>query len=327
VKNSVFISLTLLLLAATFYMPFAWSIESYKVIVRALDKEDAPLNGAWVKITTQYATDDFRSQEKQTNDSGYAVFDQINSSLPSAEVRIYWRGVVVAHQTVTLNIGTNEFNIYCNVSNLAVLTIDGNNNPLKAAKVTISWVTDVTYSTTSTTNSEGMAVFLQIPHYNHQVSIQWQNMLVYENTFNLTGSTTTYVAQCQVFSLTVYIANRREQAIQDSTVTVTHTENDWTLLASTGSDGTAIFSQVPSGNYTILATYQATSNTTIVSLTENTQISIKLNITGSFEVTVQVAWSDGEPVSNAIVTVQNNYGQQLLSGVSNEYGTFPSQRL
>jgi hypothetical protein len=134
-KNSVFISLTLLLLTATFYMPFAESIESYKVIVRALDKEDVPLSGAWVKITTQYATDDLRSQEKQTNASGFAVFDQINSSLPSAEVRIYWRGVIVAYQTVILNLGTNEFNIYCNVSNLTILTIDGNSNPLKTAEV------------------------------------------------------------------------------------------------------------------------------------------------------------------------------------------------
>jgi hypothetical protein len=302
-------------------MPFAWSIESYKVVVRALDKEDAPLNGAWVKITTQYAIDDFRSQEKQTNASGFAIFDQVNSSLPSAEVRIYWRGVIVAHQTVTLDSGTNEFNILCNVSNLTISTIDGNNNPLKAAEVTVSWVTDITYSTVSKTNSEGIAVFPQMPHYGYQVSVRWQSMLVYESAFNLTSSTSTYVAQCQVFSLTVHVTNRRDQAIQGSTVTVTHTENDWSLLNATGSDGIAIFAQVPSGSYTILITYQATSNMTAISLTQNKLVSIKLNIAGSFEVTVQVAWSDGEPVTNAIVTVQNNHGQQLFSGASDEYGT------
>lgn len=321
-KSSVFISLLLILVAVMCSLPFVWSIESYKVIVRALDSEGAPLDGAWVKVTTQYAVDDLRSQEKQTNASGYAVFDQINSSLPSAEVRIYWRGVIVAYQAVTLNPGTNEFTIYCNVSSLTISTIDGNNNPLEAAKVTASWVTDITYSTTSTTNSEGTVVFPQMPHSNYQISVQWQNMLVHESAFNLTSSKTTYVAQCQVFSLTVHVANRRDQAIPNSKVTVTHTENNWTLLDTTGNDGTAIFAQVPSGNYTILATYQATFNTTLISLTQNMQVSIKLNITGSFEVTVQVSWSDGEPVSNAIVSVQNHYGQQLLNGVSDEYGTF-----
>lgn len=320
-KKSVFIGLTLFFVTATIYMPFVWSIESYKVVVRALDKEDAPLSGAWVKITTQYAIDDLRSQEKQTNASGFAVFDQINSSLPSADVRIYWRGVIVAYQTVVLNPGTNEFNIYCNVSNLAVLTIDANDGPLKAAEVAISWVTDVTYSKSSLTNSEGIAVFPQMPHYNYQVLVRWQKMLVYENSFNLISSASPYVAQCQVFGLTVHVANRRDQAIRDSTVTLTHAKNAWSLHSATGSDGTAFFAQVPSGNYTVLAAYQATSNTTSVLLTQNTEVLIKLDIAGSFEVNVQVAWSDGKPVSNAIVSVQNSFGQQILSGVSDEYGT------
>jgi len=250
------------------------------------------------------------------------VFDQIYSSMPSAEVRIYWRGVIVAYKTVTLNQGTNEFTIYCNVSALTILAVDGNDNSLDAAEVTVSWVTDITYSSTSITNSEGIVVFPQMPHFNYQVSVQWQSMLVHESAFNLTSSTSTYVVQCQVFSLTVQVTNRRDQAISNSKVTLTHTEISWTSTNTTRNNGIAIFTQVPFGNYTILATYQATSNTTEVSISRNTQVSLRLNISGSFEVTVQVSWSDGQPVSNAIVSVQNHYGQQLLNGVSDEYGTF-----
>jgi hypothetical protein len=160
-----------------------------------------------------------------------------------------------------------------------------------------------------------------MPHYTYQVSVKWQNTLVYENVLNLTSLTSTYVALCKVFRLTVHVTNRRDQNVQGSTVTVTHVEKDWSRSNTTRSDGTTTFAQVPSGNYTVLATYQATSNTTVISLEQNTQVSIKLNITGSFEVTVQVAWSDGEPVSNARVTVQNTYGQQLLSDITDEDGT------
>jgi hypothetical protein len=320
-RSCVFVGLTLLLVMATFYLPFVWSVESYKVVVRALDKDDAPLSGAWVKITTQYDVDDLRSQEKQTNASGFAVFDQIVSSLSSAEVRIYWRGAIVTYQTVALSSGTNEFTFYCNVSSLTVLVVDDNDVPLKTAKVTISWITDVTYSETASTDSEGAAVFSQMPHIDYEVSVRWQNLKVHEGTFGLTGSTSIYKARCRVFSLAVHVMNRRNQNLQGSTVTVTHAEAEWSLLNKTETNGVAVFAQVPSGNYSIRAVYQATSNITAISVTQNTEVSLKLNITGKFEVTIQVEWSDGEPVSKAIVTVQNSYGQQLLSEVTNENGT------
>ena len=320
-RNLVLLGLTSLLVVATFYTPFVWSVETYKVVVRALDKDDTSLSGAWVKITTQYAVGDLRSQEKQTNASGFAVFDQIESSLPSAEVRIYWRGVIVTYQTVALSSGTNEFIFNCNVSKLTVLAVDDNDVPLEAAEVTVSWVTDVTYSETSSTNSEGRAIFSQMPHTDYEVSVRWQNLRVHTGAFGLTSSTLIYKANCRVFRLAVHVVNRRNQDIQGSTVSVAHTETEWSLLNKTGADGVAVFSQVPSGNYSIRATYQAASNTTAISLTRNAEVSLKLNITGSFEVTVYVEWSDGEPVAKAIVTVQNSYGQQILSGVTDDDGT------
>jgi hypothetical protein len=320
-RNEVSIFLMLLLVITAFQASFAWSIESYEVIVRALDSAEAPLSKAWVKITTQYAVNDVRSQEKQTNASGYAVFDQIDSSLPSAEVRIYWRGVIVAYQTVALSSGTNEFIISCNVSNLKILAVDSNNIPLKAAEVTVSWMTDVTYFETSLTNSEGEAAFSQMPHIDYKVSVQWQNFEVHLGTFSFTGSTSLYKAYCQVFSLAVHVMNRRNQSIQGSTVTVASTQVDWSLLNKTGTNGVAVFTQVPLGNYSIGAAYQAALNTTTIQLAQNMEVSLKLDIAGSFEVAVKVEWSDGKPVAKAIVTVQNSYGKQLFSEVTDDDGT------
>jgi hypothetical protein len=320
-RNRVSVFLMLLVVVAAFQASPAWSIESYEVIVRALDRAEAPLSGAWVKITTQYDVNNLRSQEKQTNASGYAVFDQIDSSLPSAEVRIYWRGVIVAYRTVTLSSGTNEFIIFCNVSNLRVLTVDSNGIPLKAAEVTVTWTTDITYLETSLTNSQGEAVFSQMPHIDYDVSVQWQNFEVHSGTFSLTSSTSLYKAYCQVFSLAVHVVNRRNQNIQGSTVTVASAQIDWFLLNKTGTDGVAVFAQVPLGNYSIDAAYQAALNTTTIALVQNMEVSLKLDIAGSFEVTVRVEWSDGKPVTKAIVTVQNNYGQQLFSEVTDEDGT------
>jgi hypothetical protein len=320
-RNLVPVFLALLVVIIAFQAPLAWPVESYEVIIRALDRDEAPVSGAWVKITTQYDVNDLRSQEKQTNASGIAVFDQINSSLPSAEIRIYWRGVIVAHQTVALSPGTNEFTVLCNISDLIVLPVDENEVPLKGAEVTISWTTDITYSEATLTNNKGKAVFFQMPYTDYKVSVRWQSIEVHSSIFSLTSSTTLYTAPCKVFRLTVQVVNRRNQNIQGSTVTITSTQIDWSISNKTGFNGEAVFAQVPLGNYSIRAAYHAALNTTTISLKQNVKVTLKLDIAGSFEVTVRVEWSDGKPVAKAMVTILNSYEQQLLSEVTNETGT------
>lgn len=320
-KNLVPAFLMLLVVMIAFQAPLAWSIESYEVIIRALDRAEAPVSEAWVKITTQYNVNDLRSQEKQTNASGFAVFDQINSSLPSAEIRIYWRGVIVAYQTVALSSGANEFTIFCNISDLMVLPVDENEVSLKGAEVTISWTTDIIYSESTLTNPEGEAVFFKMPYTDYKVSVRWQSVEVHSSTFSLTSSTTLYTAPCKVFRLAIQVVNLRNQNIQGSTVTITSTQMDWSISNKTRVNGVAVFAQVPLGNYSIRAAYHAVLNTTTIPLKQNVKVTLKLDIAGSFEVTVRVKWSDGKPVTKAMVTILNSYEQQLLSKVTNETGT------
>jgi len=296
---------------------------TYTLVIEAVDKEGDPLSGAWVRVTTLYGPDDYRSSYEETNASGFAVFNDVYSSIPSANVTIYWSSVEVAYETVDLGDGENSFVIVCNVSDLTVLAQDSEDNPLIGADVTLSWERDIPQSLESTTNDQGLAVFQQMPYYEYQVETECKNRQVHDGTFDFNDSATTYIADCKVHDLDVKVFDKENRPISGAEVLISR-DDEWKASEFTGY-GTAIFTQLAFGNYSIEVSYESAFNTTAAQLVESLVVTLHLNITYSprtFEITVRAVWDDGKPTSGANVIILDSLGEVVSTGVTDDNGYF-----
>ena len=302
------------------YIPLAFSLDTYTLIITVVDEKDDPLSGAWVKVTTKYGENDTRSPfPKQTNASGVVEFT-VQSIEPVANVTVGWRGIEVARETVNLGGDVTSVIIICRVNDLSVLVMDSDGLPLRGANVELHWVTDMPYTLKGSTGDQGLVVFPQMSYYDYQVLTYWQGKLVHEGTFTFTSSTTTYVVYCNVYDLTVNVVDKEGNPISNADVTVTRSD-DWERSRKT-SEGVATFTQLATGNYSIRASYMSSSNTTNINLVRNEQVFLKLNISilHVFQVTVEVIWSDEKPVPETNVVIRDNNGQILKSGVTDTNG-------
>ena len=320
-KRLLATSLLLLLIFLSF-IPLVFSLDTYTLIITVVDEKDNPLSGAWIKVTTKYGENDYRSPfPKQTNASGVVEFT-VQSIEPLANVTVGWLGIEVARETVNLSGSVTSVTIICGLNDLSVLATDGNGLPLRGANVELRWVTDMPYTLKGPTDDQGLAVFPQMPYYSYQVSTCWQGKLVHEGTFYFTSSTTTYVAECKVYDLTVNVVDREDRPISEANVTVTRSD-EWETSKKTD-NGVAAFTQLATENYSVEASFLSSSNTTTINLLEDTEVFLKLNISvlRIFEVTVEVMWSDEKPVLDANIVIRNNNGQALKNGVTNANGIF-----
>ena len=300
------------------------ALDTYTLSIKAVDAHENALEGANIRVTTQYGVDDFRSMYGKTNSSGITVFKNVGSIIPSAEIWVYWRSVEVAHQQVSLDEGENSFTIVCKVSDLSVLMVDDNNRPLTGGSVELYWEMDVLHTVKCITNEEGLAIFSQMPYYgNYWVRAYWQKTKVHERTLNFTGVTAPYVAKCSVYDIAVKVTDVEEKPILEADVTITHVDLGWEISNQTYDAGIATFSQLAAGNYSIRATYQSVSNVTIISLMGNREVSLRLNVSAPpiFEIMIRVMWNDNTPVPNVDIAVCDN-GKVLLSGTTDHEGVF-----
>jgi hypothetical protein len=296
---------------------------TYTLVIDAVDKEGDPLSGAWVRVTTLYGPGDYRSSYEETNASGFAVFNDVYSSIPSANVTIYWRSVEVVYETVDLGDGENSFVIVCNVSDLTVLAQDSENNPLIGADVTLSWERDIPQTLESTTNGQGLVVFQQMPYYEYQVATECKNRQVHDGTFDFNDSATIYVADCEVHDLDVKVFDGEDRPISGAEVLISR-DDGWKASELTDY-GTAIFTQLAFGNYSVEASYESHSNTTTAELVESLVATLHLNIKYSprtFEITVRAVWDDGKPTSGANVVILDSLGEVVSTGPTDDSGYF-----
>ena len=317
------VALASLLVIFLCYLTSAFASGTYTLVIKAVDKEGDPLSGAWVRVTTLYGPGDYRSSYEETNASGFAVFNDVYSSIPSANVTIYWCSVEVAYETVDLGDGENSFVIVCDVSDVTVLAQDSEKNPLIGAEVTLSWERDIPQSLESTTNDQGLVVFQQMPYYEYQVETECKNRQVHDGTFDFNDSATIYVADCEVHDLTVKAFDKENRPISGAEVLISR-DDEWKASKLTNY-GTAIFTQLAFGNYSIEASYESSSNTTTAQLAESLEVNLHLNITYSprtFEITVRAVWSDGKPASGANVIILDSLGDTVSSGVTDDSGYF-----
>ena len=314
----------MLLLIFLSCVPFVHSQETYTLIINVVDGTEDPITGVFVQVIYMFAVNETPASTfpKQTNASGFVEFT-IQSIEPSANITVSWLGTQVAFQEVNLSPGTSFFTVTCDVSDVTILTLDGKGRPLQGAEVKLDWNEDWPpgIPNTRTTDNQGLVIFPQMPYYSYPVSVKWQDKLVHEDTFDFTSSTTTYVAECKVYDLTVNVVDREDRPISEANVTVTRSD-EWETSKKTD-NGVAAFTQLATENYSVEASFLSSSNTTTINLLEDTEVFLKLNISvlRIFEVKVKVVWSDEKPVSEATVTVQNNYGQQILSGITDVDGT------
>lgn len=317
------IALTPLLIVFLYFLTSVFASGTYTLVIKAVDIAGDPLSDAWVRVTTLYGPDDYRSSYELTNASGVAVFSDVYSSIPSATVTIYWRNVEVAYETVDLGANINIFVIVCNVADLEVLAQDDESHPLKGAEVTIHWESDITQTLKSNTNDQGLAVFPQMPYYEYQVQTNWLARQVHDGIFDFNNSSTSYVADCSVYDLDVMVFDKEDRPISGAKVTISR-DDEW-KKSTTTEVGIAIFPQLSFGNYVIEASYESSSNTTTVQLTKSTEATLHLNITvplRTFEINVHAVWSDDKPVSGAKVFIHDNLGGTVSSGITDDNGFF-----
>lgn len=314
----------MLLLIFLSCFPFVRSQETFTLVIKVVDQTEDPITGAFVQVIYMFAVNEAPASTfpKQTNASGFVEFT-IQSIEPSANITVSWLGAQVAFQEVNLSPGTNFFTITCDISDVTILTLDSKGRPLQGAEVKLDWNEDwpPDVPNTRTTDNQGLVIFPQMPYYSYPVSVKWQVKLVHEDTFYFTSSTTTYVAECKAYDLTVNVVDKEDRPISEADVGVTRSD-EWKTSKKTD-NGVAALTQLATENYSVEASFLSSSNTTTINLLEDTEVFLKLNISvlRIFDVTVEVMWSDGKPVSKAIVTVQNNYGQQLLSDITDVNGT------
>lgn len=316
-------AITPLLIVFLYCLTSVFASGTYTLVIKAVNIAGDPLSDTWVRVTTLYGPDDYRSSYELTNASGVAVFSDVYSSIPSATVTIYWRNVEVAYETVDLSANINIFVIVCNVADLEVLAQDDESNSLKGAEVTLHWESDITQTLKSNTNDQGLAVFPQMPYYEYQVQTNWLARQVHDGIFDFNNSSTSYVADCSVYDLDVMVFDKEDRPISGAKVTISR-DDEW-KKSTTTEVGIANFPQLSFGNYVIEASYESSSNTTTVQLTKSTEATLYLNITvplRTFEINVHAVWSDDKPVSGAKVFIRDNFGGTVSSGITDDNGFF-----
>jgi len=320
-KKFAFVLLSLVLVASIYAQP-AYSLDTYFLTLKVEDVNGNPLNEAYVRVTTKYGVDDFRSAFETTNESGLASFT-LHSVEPSAQVRVYLKSVDVAYQVIPLENTTSPVVIRCDASNLEVLALDNNENPLQGAQVQLEWKTDIPWKLEAKTDENGSAVFPQLPYFDgYNVSIQWKNRQVYQGSCSLDAAHKMFTARCSVYQLVVYIQDKDGRPVSNAKVTVER-DDEAKESGKTNTSGYVTF-QLTHGNYSVQASYDGYSSETAVSLNQNTDVQLVLDATilRTLTLTVHAVWNNDVPAEGAAVTVMDFNGAIVVEGKTDSSGNF-----
>lgn len=229
---------------------------TYTIIIKAVDINNNPIPDAIVRITTQYGPADFRSQFGNTNESGIVVFDNITAVNAKVEIRVTYKGVVVADVTYDLVNQTNSFVVTCDVFDLTVVIKDFKNESVPSADVELSWTTDIPYLYTQTTNSKGIAIFSQIPSsINGSLTVSFLGVLLYSQSHKISLANSQITIYIPIYDLRIIVVDRSENPIPNAYVTITCPEAGWSDQRITDSNGQVLFSNLPKATYEIELSY------------------------------------------------------------------------
>jgi len=308
------------------FTPEVYGLNNCLLTLTVVDSQGAPLSGALARVTVVYGPKDYRSFYNETDESGIAFFN-LMAAEPSALVRILWNGVTVALEDVSLQFPESSVKIYCNVSDLNILVLQSNGNPMKNARVRLYWKIDVPFELEAYSNAEGMVSFKRMPYYDgYTLSVEWKGKIVYEDTLVFNGESSAFPVNCNVYDLTIAVVDRRHTPLPEAQITLTREDNR-KETKQTDENGIAAFKQLTIGNYTIEISYGTESFQTNLFLASDKEIEISLNTTVLLKYFLEVyaEWEDGKPAKDVNVEVWDVNGEKVASGITNNLGSFKKQ--
>jgi len=309
------------LLSFAFYIQAGYSLDTYILTLKVEGSDGNPLSDAYVRVTTKYGVDDFRSFFETTNESGLVSFT-LHSVEPSAQVRVYLKSVNVAYQVIPLENTTSPVIIRCNASDLRISVLDFNGKPLQGATVKLDWKVDIPWNETKTSENETV-VFPQMPYHDgYNVSITWKNRQVYQGTCALNSTQKTFAAKCSVYQLSVNVKDKDGRPVSNAEITLERDDGS-KESGNTDTSGYVTF-QLAYGNYTVQASYNKYSSETALTLNQNAEVSLVFNVAilRTFGLTVNATWSDGVPANGAKVIIKGLDETVVAKGETDTSGIF-----
>ena len=172
-------------------------------------------------------------------------------------------------------------------------------DPIAGATVTLG-------TNTITTNSEGKAVFENIPNGTYALSVIKEDYTSYSDTYDITGNTTIPVtlASTKKNTVTVYVKDGDNNPVEGAKVTITPTSGPG-MTDTTDSDGKAVFTDVESGSYTLKVEKSGFSTyTSSISVTGNKTFNVVLKSKYNLTFTVIDA-VENTPIDGAKIKVES----------------------
>jgi len=216
-----------------------------------------------------FLTDAFLDQLGVTIDSVHTLLD---GALINHTVHEYPNGYLL---TVTYPLCSHDVEVVFSNATLAATLTDSNMAPLDGAHIRV-------YRGQSPigggyTDGGGQIVLTNLPPGHYTITTDWLGVPVKSDQLTITGSAT-YSTACPVYALRAEVIDVFSDFLSDSSVTVRLP--DGTVLTSgvTGKDGVVMFSQLPVGDYTVVANYFGFSISVPVSLTENRTVRLQIPI-------------------------------------------------
>ena len=151
---------------------------------------------------------------------------------------------------------------------------DANGEPLQSGKLVL--LADGQVMATSDI-SYGEAVVTPYKPALYEAEVIYHGVKVF-NGFLSIPLAKHYDLKAKVYNMKIRVVGKRGQSLMGAVINVTGFDSNITLSAIADENGSAVFRQLPAGTYVIKATYKGVSTTKQVTLNENVDLELKLDV-------------------------------------------------
>lgn len=290
-------------------------LEIYYIDVHAVDstEENADLNNASLRVYNQESGALANSVVLNSTGRGEV-------RLPSGEhtFQVYWRGVQVSDETITVVDGLDEQRITCDVYDLEVEVRDDVNQKIQNARVEIRH--DGRLLGELRTAEDGITPKARFPEAQLTIRTSWEGMPVNETTYFLDQNSIddgSYLINASVYQVDFTIEDHHGEELDDASISLL---NESSLIASGSADGNGTLTmRLPGGNHLTTIEWK---DVMVYEGTETIEASTGMTITVSdvYHVDFHALDSEGLEVNRASVITSID-GDQIDSGMT-EDGVF-----
>ncbi len=218
----------------------------YYLTLHAVDSKDKAVENAQITVTF------FSNKEVVdtilTNTTGHAVF---RLPMENYDILIRWRDAdVYIESNKSLNFD-EYYKIKCKIYYLTLKAVDSKNKAVENAQITISFFRNKEVVDTFITTQTGQVVF-RLPEESYDISVRWQNTVVYLETNKAVTKDEYYELNCNIFYLTLKAVDSQNITVENAQITISYSSNKEVLdTIITNQTGQVIF-RLPKENYDIL---------------------------------------------------------------------------